>query len=124
MDTGVSHFGGRRPDEGGRFLHDRRVKRWLRGISVRSVGGSRACEARIGRFLRNDKVTVGKNVELAAFGTVSRVDGLNVLSIQGTTGFRDDGSVNGLVGHATIAVEAGSDALPGSVVFGCSGADV
>ena len=37
-------------------------------ISVRSVGGTRAGEVRIGRFLRNGKVTVEKVVEKAARG--------------------------------------------------------
>jgi len=57
MDREVSHFGDCRVDEAGRFLHDRLVRRGPRGISVRSVGGSRAGEVRIGRFLRTGKVT-------------------------------------------------------------------
>ena len=115
MDSGVSHFGDRRLDEAGRFLHDRLVQRGPRGISVRSAGGNRAGEVRIGRFLRNDKVTVAKIVVQAALGTASRVDGLHVLSIQDMTSFRDDGSGNRLVGHATIAVEAESGALLGRI---------
>ena len=82
---------------------------------MRRAGGNGAGEVRIGRFLRNDKVTVAKIVEQAALGTASRVDGLHVLSIQDTTSFRDDGSGNSLVGHATIAVEAGSGALLGLI---------
>ena len=78
-------------------------------------GGSRAGEVRIGRFLRNDKVTVEKIVDRAAAGTASRVAGLDVLAIQDRTGFRDDGLGNSLVGHATIAVEGEQGALPGLV---------
>ena len=68
---------------------------------------------RIGRFLRNGKVTAEKIVERAAAGTASRVAGLDVLAIQDTTSFRDDGLGNSLVGHATIAVEAEQGALLG-----------
>ncbi len=48
-----------------------------------------------------------------AAATPSCVKGLHVLSIQNATGFRDDGRGNGLVGHATIAVEAERGALLG-----------
>ena len=70
---------------------------------------------RIGRFLRHDKVTVEKIVDRAAAGTASRVAGLDVLAIQDTTGFRDDGLGNSLVGHVTIAVEGEQGALLGLV---------
>ena len=115
MDCGVSHFGDRRLDQAGSFLHDRLVKLGPRGISVRSVGGNRAGEVRIGRFLRNEKVTVEKIVEQALLDTASRVDGLHILAIQDTTSFRDDGSGNSLVGHSTIAVEAEHGGLLGLI---------
>ena len=79
------------------------------------MGGSRAGAVRIGRFLRNDKVTVEKIVDRAAAGAASRVAGLDVLAIQDRTGFRDDGLGNSLVGHAAIAVEGEQGALPGLV---------
>ena len=82
---------------------------------MRSVGGNRAGEVRIGRFLRNEKVTVEKIVEQALLDTASRVDGLHILAIQDTTSFRDDGSGNSLVGHSTIAVEAEHGALLGLI---------
>ncbi len=113
MDSEASYFGDRRVDEAGRFLHDRLVRRGPRGNSVRSVGGNRAGEVRIGRFLRNGKVTVEKVVEQAARGTAGRVAGLHVLAIQDTTNFRDSGGRTGVVGHATIAVEAEAGALLG-----------
>ncbi len=108
-------FGDRRVDRSHGFLHHRLVRHGPRGISVRRLGGNRAGEVRIGRFLRNDKVTVEKIVERAASGTASRVAGLDVLAIQDTTSFRDDGLGNSLVGHVTIAVEAEHGALLGLV---------
>ena len=85
------------------------------GNSVPGSVGFRAGEVRIGRFLRNDKVTVEKIVDRASSGTASRVAGLDILAIQDTTGFRDDGVGNSLVGHATIAVEGEHGALLGLV---------
>ena len=108
-------FGDRRVDRCCEFLHARLVRHGPRGISVRRLGGDRAGEVRIGRFLRNGKVTVEKIVEQAASGTASRVSGLDILAIQDTTSFRDDGQGNSLVGHATIAVEAEHGALLGLV---------
>ncbi len=111
----VSHFGDFRLDQAARFVHDQLVRRGPCGISVRSVGANRAGEVRMGRFLRNEKVTVDKIAKQAARGTASRVQGLHILAIQDTTSFRDDGSGNSLVGHATIAVEAEKGALLGLV---------
>ena len=108
-------FGDRRVDRSCEFLHQRLVRHGPQGISIRRLGGSRAGEVRIGRFLRNDKVTVDKIVDQAASGTASRVAGLDVLAIQDTTSFRDDGLGNSLVGHATIAVEGEHGALLGLV---------
>jgi len=115
MVGAVAFFGDRRVDRSCRFLHDRLVRHGPRGISIRRLGGSRAGEVRIGRFLRNDKVTVEKIVDRASSGTASRVEGLDVLAIQDTTSFRDDGLGNSLVGHATIAVEGEHGALLGLV---------
>ena len=113
MVGAAAFFGDRRVDRSYGFLHDRLVRQGPRGLSVRRPGGSRAGEVRIGRFLRNDKVTVEKIVDRA--GTASRVAGLDVLAIQDTTSFRDDGLGNSLVGHATIAVEGEHGALSGLV---------
>ena len=115
MVGAAAFFGDRRVDRSYGFLHDRLVRQGPRGLSVRRLGGSRAGEVRIGRFLRNDKVTVEKIVDRAAAGTASRVAGLDVLAIQDTTSFRDDGLGNSLVGHVTIAVEGEQGALLGLV---------
>lgn len=115
MDRGISHFGDCRLDKTASFLHDRLVRIGPRGISARGVGGNRAGEVRIGRFLRNRKVTVDKIVEKAVCDTAARVDNQHILAIQDTTSFRDDGSGNSLVGHATIAVEAEQGTMLGLV---------
>ena len=115
MVGAAAFFGDRRVDRSYGFLHDRLVRQGPRGLSVRRLGGNRAGEVRIGRFLRHDKVTVEKIVDRAAAGTASRVAGLDVLAIQDTTSFHDDGLGNSLVGHATIAVEGEQGALLGLV---------
>ncbi len=115
MYNSSSHCGDRRWDPAERFFHDRLVEVGPRGVSVRGVGGNRAGEVRLGRFLRTEKVTVNKIVDKAAMTTSGRVDGLHILAIQDTTSFRDDGSGNSLVGHATIAVEAEPGTLLGAV---------
>ena len=113
MVYGVGHFGDLRLTQAGAFLHERLVTVGQRGISVRGLGGSRAGEVRIGRFLRNPRVTVGEIIGHAAAATASRVAGLHVLAIQDTTSLRDDGAGHSLVAHATIAVEAEAGALLG-----------
>ena len=113
MEQEVSSFGDHRLDWAGRFIHDRLTSHGPDGLSVRRLGGNRAGEIRIGRFLRNEKVTENRIIVAVAAATSSRVGGLHVLSIQDTTSFRDDGRGNSLVGHATIAVAAEQGALLG-----------
>lgn len=96
-------------------MHERLVTVGQGGISVRSLGGNRAGEMRITRFLRNAKVTVEEIFEQAAGETAGRVAGLHVLAIQDTTSLRDDGAGHSLVAHPTIALEAESGALLGLV---------
>ena len=113
MEQEASSFGDYRIDRASRFIHDRLTSHGPDGISVRRLGGTRAGEIRIGRFLRNERVTEDRIIEPVAAATSSRVGGLHVLSIQDTTSFRDDGRGNSLVGHATIAVEAEQGTLLG-----------
>jgi hypothetical protein len=94
-------------------LHERLVTIGQRGVSVRALGGNRAGEMRLARFLRNPKVTVGEIFAEAADRTAGRVAGLHVLAIQDTTSLRDDGAGHSLVAHPTIAVEAETGALLG-----------
>ena len=60
-------------------------------------------------------MTVKKIVETARKTPSRGVEGLHILAVQDTTSFRDDGSGNSLVGHATIAVEAEQGTLLGAV---------
>ena len=113
MEQEASSFGDYRLDRANGFIHDCLTSHGSDGISVRRLGGNRAGEIRIGRFLRNGKVSEERIIEPVAAATSSRVGGLHVLSIQDTTSFRDDGRGNGLVGHATIAVEAERGTLLG-----------
>ena len=94
-------------------MHERLVTVGQRGVSVRALGGNRAGEMRLARFLRNPKVTLGEIFAEAADRTAGRVAGLHVLAIQDTTSLRDDGAGHSLVAHATIAVEAETGALLG-----------
>ena len=96
-------------------MHERLVTVGQRGVSVRGLGGSRAGEMRITRFLRNRKVTVDEIFAAAAAETAGRAGGLHILAIQDTTSLRDDGAGHSLVAHPTIAVEAESGALLGLV---------
>jgi hypothetical protein len=86
-----------------------------RGITVRGLGGDRAGEIRLGRFLRNPKVSVSEIVAAAAAGTARRVAGRHVVAIQDTTSLRDDGGRHSIQAHPTIAVDAETGALLGLV---------
>jgi len=82
-------------------------------VAVRTLGGNRAGEMRITRFLRNPKVSVEEMVARAAAATAPRVAGLHVLAIQDTSTLRDDGGQRSIVVHPTLAVEAESGAVLG-----------
>lgn len=84
-------------------------------MRVRRLGGSRAGEMRITRFLRNRAVTVEEIVASAVERTAGRVAGSHVLAIQDTTDVRVGCEQGGIVLHPTIAVDAGSGALLGLV---------
>ena len=113
MEQEASFFGDDRLDQANRFIHDRLVSHGPDGLSVRRLGGHRAGEIRIGRFLRNGKVTEDRIIKPVVAATSSRVGGLHVLSIPDTTSFRDDGRGNSLVGHATLVVVAEQGPLLG-----------
>lgn len=78
------------------------------GISVRQLGGGRAGEMRITRFLHNRKVTVREMLETASARTGSQVRGRHVLAIQDTTSVRVDAKGVGLSAHPLIAADATS----------------
>lgn len=85
------------------------------GVSVRRLGGGRAGEMRIGRFLHNPRVTVAGMLETAFAATASRVGGGHVLVIQDTTSVRVGGDGLGLSVHPLIAAEATSGCVLGLV---------
>ena len=85
------------------------------GVRVRTLGGDRAGEMRITRFLRNPRVTTAEMVRTAAARTAKLVKGRHILAIQDTTSLRDDGDQDSLVLHPTIAVDAQDGALLGLV---------
>jgi hypothetical protein len=86
-----------------------------RGVRVRPLGGDRAGEVRLGRFLHNARVTPDEMVATARTRTAGRVQGRHVLVIQDTTSLRDDGDQRSLHLHPAIAVDANDGALLGLV---------
>jgi hypothetical protein len=97
------------------FLHRRLVEVGQRGIAVRSLGGGRAGEMRLTRFLRNLKVSVQEIIAAAGASTARRATGRHILAIQDTTSLRDDGTKHSIQAHPTIAVDAETGALLGLV---------
>jgi hypothetical protein len=85
------------------------------GVRVRPLGGDRAGEVRLGRFLRNRRVTPAEMIATASAHTAGLVKGRHVLVIQDTTSLRDDGDQRSLHLHPAIAVDAADGALLGLV---------
>jgi Transposase DDE domain len=85
------------------------------GVTVRALGGSRAGEIRITRFLRNARVHTTDMISHAAERTAARVAGRHILAIQDTTSLRDDGQGHSINLHPVIAVDAATGALLGLV---------
>lgn len=77
------------------------------------LGGDRAGEVRLDRFLKNPRVTPAEMVAAARAHLLERVQGREVLVIQDTTSLRDDGNKRGLYLHPAIAVDAADGALLG-----------
>ncbi len=75
-------------------------------VRVRTLGGNRAGEMRITRFLRNPRVTPAEMVQTAAARTAKLVAGRHILAIQDTTSLRDDGDQQSLVLHPTMQRKA------------------
>jgi hypothetical protein len=81
---------------------------------VRRLGGDRAGEIRLTRFLRNPSVTPAEMAQTAAQATSGRCAGRRVLAIQDTTVVRSEGG-GGLYLHAVVAVDADDGAILGLV---------
>lgn len=95
-------------------MQGRLVEVGCRGVRVRRLGGGRAGEIRLTRFLRNPSVTPSEMAQTAGQATSGRCAGRHVLAIQDTTVVRSDGG-GGLYLHAVIAVDADDDAILGLV---------
>jgi hypothetical protein len=95
-------------------LQARLVEVGGRGVCVRRLGGDRAGEIRLTRFLRNTAVTPEEMAKTAGLATAPRCAGRHVLAIQDTTVVRSDGG-GGLYLHAILAVDADDDAILGLV---------
>ncbi len=76
------------------------------------MGGDRAGEIRLSRFLRNAVVTTEAMVAEAAARTSERCAGRHVLAIQDTTVLRSEGG-GGLYLHPVLAVDADDGAILG-----------
>jgi Transposase DDE domain len=85
------------------------------GVSVRRLGGDRAGEMRITRFLHNPKVTLSAMTAGARARTSGQVGGRHVLAIQDTSVLRVDEKGVGLSFHPVIAVDANTGAMLGLV---------
>jgi hypothetical protein len=85
-----------------------------RGLRVRCLGGSRAGEVRLTRFLRNDAVGIEEMAHEAAQRTSLRCQGREVLAIQDTTVVRSAGG-GGHYLHVTLAVDAQDGAILGLI---------
>ncbi len=94
---------------------ERLVAHGGKGVSVRGLGGGRAGEMRITRFLRNPKVTVGKMMATAQARTCAAVADRHVLAIQDTSALRVDEKGLGLSFHPVIAVDAHAGTVVGLV---------
>lgn len=81
---------------------------------MRRLGGDRAGEIRLTRFLRNPSVTPSEMAQTAGQATSGRCAGRHVLAIQDTTVVRSEGG-GGLYLHAVVAVDADDDAILGLI---------
>jgi hypothetical protein len=95
-------------------LLDRLVSTAGQGVRVRKLGGNRAGEIRLSRFLRNGAVDPQAMIDEAALRTASRCTDRHILAIQDTTVVRSDGG-GGLYLHAMIGVDADDGAIVGAI---------
>ncbi|WP_244471232.1 IS4 family transposase [Rhizobium ecuadorense] len=84
------------------------------GMRVRKLGGNRAGEIRLTRFLRNGAVDPQAMIDEAALRTAGRCADRHILAIQDTTVVRSSGG-GGLYLHAMIGVDADDGAIVGAI---------
>jgi hypothetical protein len=85
-----------------------------RKLRVRRLGGGRAGEIRLTRFLRNEAVTCSEMLAQAAERTAERCVGRHVLAIQDTTVLRSQGGGGDYL-HAVLAVDGQDGAILGLI---------
>ena len=85
-----------------------------RAIGVRKLGGDRAGEIRLTRWLRNEAVTIEEMVSEAARRTAARCVGRSVLPIQDTTVVRSEGGGDDYL-HVVLAVDAEDGTILGLI---------
>ncbi len=85
-----------------------------RAVRVRRLGGNRAGEIRLTRFLRNAAVTPQEMATQAGRRTSQRCQGRDVLVIQDTTVIRSEGGGGDYL-HAAIALDLKDNAILGLV---------
>ena len=85
-----------------------------RSVRVRRLGGDRAGEIRLTRFLRNGAVTPQEMASQACQRTSQRCQGRDVLVIQDTTVIRSEGGGGDYL-HAAIALDLKDNAILGLV---------
>ncbi len=102
------------PGKRGAYLLARLVESGGRRVRVRRLGGSRAGEVRLTRFLRNEAVSLEEMLAEAAARTAERCRGRQVLAIQDTTVLRSTGG-GGEYLHVVLAVDAEDGAILGLI---------
>lgn len=105
-----------RPSAGkrGAFLLARLVEVGGRAVRVRRLGGDRAGEIRLTRFLRNDRVTLEEMIAEASSRTAQRCRDRAVLVIQDTTVIRSAGGGGDYL-HVSLALDARDGSILGLV---------
>ncbi|MEZ2133174.1 MULTISPECIES: IS4 family transposase [unclassified Sinorhizobium] len=93
---------------------ERLVETAGQGLRVRKLGGNRAGEIRLSRFLRNAAVDPQAMIDAAALRTAGRCADRHILAIQDTTVVRSGGG-GGLYLHAMIGVDADDGAIVGAI---------
>jgi hypothetical protein len=82
MVVGLGRFGDHCLEKVGGFLLQRLVEVGQGGVRLRPLGGNRAGEVRLGRFLRNDRVTPEEIISVACARTAGLIHGRHILAIQ------------------------------------------
>lgn len=98
------YFGDKRLSANGQLLYTRMLERQT--VCLRQLGGDRATEVKLGRWLRNERVEIKELIEQSTRKVEGLSTGRHVLAIQDTTeinhqGHRDRTQGLGVVGNGT-----------------------